>query len=199
MAFIPVPDTVKAVFSLYGSAEGFASVGLYFEKAGFTEADMIALGDHLAANFAVDLMAELDASIELQYISLYDLGAVDGLKVVKDTAIFGSQAGTLLTGGLSCVVSFNANKRGKWNAGRNYVPGMNETTVVVDSIIAGTMSNLKAAYETLITAPPTGWNWVIVSRYLNGVARQVGVTGEVATVRVRSPKVGFQRRRVDRG
>jgi hypothetical protein len=201
MAFIPIPNTVLVRLYLKTAvAELKASVSVFFSKAGFTVSDMEDLLDHLASNFVTDLMDPLCDDYNAYLLEAYDMTAVDGYKVTKAIDIDGGSATleTPVSPALSCVVTFRGNKRGKWNSGRNFVAGLWEGDVDQVDIGSTTTAAIISAYQSLIDDPPTGWQWVIASRYFQKAPRAVGVTTPVETVLVRSARFGVQRRRTQR-
>lgn len=197
MTFQPVPDC--ALVRVTASTDALDwSFNLHFAKPGFVSADLSTLVDHLEANMLADLAAALSSSTTLEHVYAWDLNAVDGYKHEKDISIAGTGTANAVSPSLAAVISFYGNKRGKWNQGRNYLGGLEEATVDAVDIQAATLLTIKTAYETLISDPPTGWTWVIVSRYLNKAKRTNGVYINVETVVTRSGRFGVQRRRAAR-
>jgi hypothetical protein len=201
MAFIPVPNAVFVRIRLITAVAGLeATLGIWFEKTGFSQPDMEDLADHLEANFIPDLMSELSDDYTANLISVYDMRTVDGYvhHSVIDIAGGSDPADTPVSPAQCCVVSFSAAKRGKWNLGRNYVPGLTEQDVDQVDVGATTQAALVAAYEGLRDDPPTGWTWVVCSKHFNKAPRAEGVVAPVENVQIRSGRFGFQRRRARR-
>lgn len=201
MAFIPIPHTVLVRIRLVTAVAALeATVGVYFMKPDFGQDDMEDLADHLALNFVPDLMAELCDDYTANLISVYDMRAIDGYVHHKTISEAGGSAieDTPISPAQCCVVSFYGAKRGKWNQGRNYVPGLTEQDCDQVDIGATTTAAVLAAYQGLIDTPPTGWTWVVASRYLNNAPREAGITSTIESVQIRSPRFGFQRRRARR-
>jgi hypothetical protein len=197
MPFQPVPDCAHVRITML-TGELDASINLAFAKPGFVSADLATLIDHLEANFLNSLKPAINGNYTFEHIYAWDLSAVDGYKSEKDISIAGTGSGNPVSPALATVVSFYGNKRGKWNQGRNFLPGLGEDHVDQTDIQAVITTGIRGAYETLITNPPTGWQWVVVSRYLNGAKRTNGVYIAVESVVVRSGRFGVQRRRTDR-
>jgi hypothetical protein len=201
VAFIPVPNTVFVRIRLVTAVAALeATIGLWFSKTNFTQSDMEDLADHLALNFCDDLMSGLCDDYTANLITVYDMRTIDGYVHHKTIDIDGGSAteDTPISPAQCCVVTFNADKRGKWNAGRNYVPGLTEQDCDQVDIGSTTTTAILAAYQSLIDDPPTGWTWVVCSRYFNKLPREEGVTNPVSTTQIRSSRFGFQRRRAQR-
>lgn len=111
----------------------------------------------------------------------------------------GDYTGTPLPNNVTVSVSFRTEGRGKSSRGRNYALGLTETALsstLGQSIQATYAADLLAAYEELITTPPTGWTWVIVSRYTNGAPRGTGIYIPITSVILADDTIDSQRRRL---
>ena len=201
MAFIPVQDTVLVRLHMRtGEAALGGSISLHFHKPGFTLEDMEDLLADLETGFVTDLMGPLCDDYNAYRLEAYDLNAQDGLKVTREIDIDGGSEGTdtPLSPALSCVVTYRAAKRGKWNAGRNYVCGLTEQGADQVDIQQSIITDIVAAYTSLIDTPPSGWTWVVVSKMLDGVPREFGLIAPVVAALVRNARFGIQRRRAKR-
>jgi hypothetical protein len=199
MDFIPIPKTVLVRFHLVTGALK-ASFGLFFTRDDFTVEDMTALLGNLETGFCADLMDPLNDDYNMNLLEAYDMTTVDGYKVTHEVNIDGGVSGenTPVSPALCCVVTFKGNRRGKWNAGRNFVPGLSEQSVDQVDIQQGVVDAIQGAYANLISDPPEGWVWVIASRYLDKEKRTEGVTTPVYSTQVRSNRFGVQKRRAGR-
>jgi hypothetical protein len=200
MAFIPIPNTVLVRLYLKTAvAELKASLSLYFFKTGFTDEDMSDLLDDLASGFVPALMTPIDEDYTAYLLEAYDMNAADGYKVSKVIDIDGLYTeGTPVSPAQCLVMTFRGNKRGKWNTGRNYIPGLSEDYVDQVDVQDAVAAMFQAVYQDLIDDPPIGWTWVIASRYKDGLPRETGVVMPVDSCLVRSNRFGFQRRRAQR-
>jgi hypothetical protein len=201
MSFIPIPDTVLVrLYIITGVAELKASLSLYFHRPAFDRDDMEDLITQLGTHFCPDLMSGLCDDYTMNLIEVYDLNSVDGWKASSALDISGgsSEAATPVSPALCMVVSFRGEKRGKWNAGRNFVPGLYEQEVDQVDIGSAISGPVIDAYQSLIDDPPSGWTWVIASRYHNKAPRETGVITPVVSVLQRSARFGVQKRRTYR-
>jgi hypothetical protein len=201
MTFIPVPQCVHVKFSIKtGTAELPANFGLYFQRQEFGSAEMEGLLDELESGFCADVMAHLDSNYNMHQITAWDLRSVDGYKATKAVNIDGGSApgNTPLSPADCMVVSFHSAKRGKWNQGRVFLAGISEQNADQVDINGTLITEELLAFTNLISDPPTGWTWVIVSRRLNKQPRTEGIWSAVTGALVRSPRFGIQRRRAQR-
>lgn len=200
MAFQPVPDVCLVRFFMHAGTDA-ASFGLHFAKAGFSESDIDALVAQLESGFFTNLLPYFPASVGLDRIVAWDLESVDGYKQTNPSVLVGSLVGA--TGGvspaLSTVVTFYSGRRGKWNSGRAYVPGLDEAVVDKNTIETAHANGIVAQFQDLIDTPVAGWTWVIVSRWFNKVLRSPNaIYSNVEFVECRNTRVGVQRRRTYR-
>jgi hypothetical protein len=201
MAFIAIPNAVLVrLFVKTAVAELKASISLYFTRDEFDDSDMDDLLADLESGFATTLMDALCDDYNAYLLEAWDMRSVDGYKATRNIDIDGGSGApeTPCSPALCCVVSFHGNKRGKWNAGRNYVAGLSEDDVDQVDIQQGTQDAILQAYTNLIDTPPSGWLWVVASRYKDKAPRTVGVTTPVTGALVRSGRFGLQRRRAQR-
>jgi hypothetical protein len=95
-------------------------------------------------------------------------------------------------------VSFRSGLTGRSRRGRNYWLAI-PTTQVVDNLINGTyLEGVLDAYEGMIGAGSVaaGWQWVVASKYANGVQREQGLTTNIVGVTIVDNIVDNQRRRL---
>jgi hypothetical protein len=199
VTFIPIPHTVMVRFHLVTGALK-ASFSLFFTRDDFTVQDITDLLTSLEGGFCADVMSPLCDDYNMNLLEAWDMTAVDGYKVTHEVDIDGgtSPENTPVSPALCCVVTFKGNRRGKWNAGRNFVPGLSEQSVDQVDIQQGVADAIQSAYASLISDPPEGWVWVIASRYFEKEKRAEGVTTPVYSTQVRSNRFGVQKRRAAR-
>lgn len=195
MPFIPVPDAVKVtIYGHTGSREW--TLNLWFAMPGFDAEDMGDLGAYLETWLTDELAPQLATNTNFDQIILYDMSTVDGNKLVIDVDIPGTSVGALNPVSTACVVSYYGSKRGKWNAGRNYVTGFTEEAGDEKDMTQLKADGIRDAYRVLMTDLPAGWTWVVVSRFFNKAARTVGVWAPVISCVVRNLVYGTQKRRL---
>lgn len=195
MAFIPVPDTAKVVFELDTNGQAW-SFALYFSQPGFTDTDLEDLLTALDAGIVTDLGGYLTTVTNFNRLVGYDMRAVDGVRIINPSIVAGADADPPVSVNTAMVISYYASGRGKWNQGRVYLTGLPENslderawTEVLSGLILG-------IFDSLIDNPPTGWQWVVVSRYLNNLPRTTAAIAPVKTASIRNTVAGSQRKRL---
>lgn len=104
-----------------------------------------------------------------------------------------------MPGNCTICVTFRTNGRGRSSRGRNYWPGLPRNTVVGNSVNVAYTGQIESMYQNLLPNglnPPPGWQWVIVSRWLNKVQRPVGAILPVTDVVFANQYVDSMRRRL---
>jgi hypothetical protein len=200
VAFVPVPDTVHVRFSgTTGAANRPWTFGLYFKKEGFDESDLDDLLSYLET-WADDLMGEdVWTGYKLNHIEATDLTSEDGIRKGVDIDASGDSSQETPRGmGEALVLSFAGNKRGKWNAGRVYLPLLNEGDVDEYDINSGFAEGIRDVFREFLTDLPAGWVWVVVSRVLHGQKRTTGVVAPIVECVIKKYIIGTQRRRLRR-
>lgn len=200
MAFIPVPNVLQAELRfLYGSQR--CENVVYFEgSAGVTPALASSLGGQLVSWWNTHFKTPSPTIMSLVEVYITDLTAADSFTV--------SHVNLLPSAGLSAVdplpfncahcVSFRTAARGRSGRGRNYVMGLTDSEAAA-SVISTTRVNLDvAAYQALVGAGTfvAGLQFVVVSRFLNGAPRTVGIARPVTSVLSVDTTVDSQRRRL---
>jgi hypothetical protein len=199
MAFIPVENTVQVElrFILHGQK---CENTLYFHNQdGVSIAAMDQLADDINAWLVPTYMGMLPSSTSLAEVYITDL-TTDTSPTVSNT----DEAGALgsyttspaLPGNATVTVSFRTNGRGRGSRGRNYIVGLGEDSVVGNTINPALKTAVENAYLALLPEISTGWQWCVVSRFLDGAPRAEGLVQMVTNVIVVDPYVDSQRRRL---
>lgn len=78
------------------------------------------------------------------------------------------------------------------------MPAIPEANITGNSISLTTINGLVAAYELCLGGGtfPAGWDWVVVSRFFEGVARIAGLIQTIVDVLSTDVLVDSQRKRV---
>jgi len=149
------------------------------------------------------LPAYLDPlSIEYKVTELYgtDLTTVSAptYSRVFSPQLEGGVAAAGLPGNVAACISFRTIGRGRSARGRNYVPGILESDVTGNAMDVGLVNALVAAFELLLGGGtyPAGWEWIVLSRFLAGVARSSGLEQTILDVLSTSLTVESQRGRL---
>jgi hypothetical protein len=199
MAFIPVVNCVMAElrFTLDGQK---VENTLYFQRASAWTAPLgVLLGDHLYTWWVDNMAASLTDSLTLDSVHVTDLTAVDGFAVdfVPDVAETGVVGATSVPNNCAICISFRTEARGRTGRGRNYIMGMPQTHVTLNTLDTADGIAFVAAYNALPTvAGASAATWVVVSRFLDSLPRDVGITRSITTVILLDLTIDSQRRRL---
>lgn len=98
---------------------------------------------------------------------------------------------------VAACISFRTAQRGRSGHGRNYLPGIPNSLVDLNTLDPAFMSNIVTIYEPLIGAGVfnAGWEWCVVSRQTAGALRPTGITIPIISVSFVSDKVRSMRSR----
>jgi hypothetical protein len=199
MAFIPVNNCVMAElrFTLDGQK---VENTLYFQRASAWTAPLgVLLGDHLYTWWVDNMAASLTDSLTLDSVHVTDLTAVDGFAVdfVPDVAETGVVGATSVPNNCAICISFRTEARGRTGRGRNYIMGMPQTHVTLNTLDTADGIAFVAAYNALPTvAGASAATWVVVSRFLDSLPRDIGITRSITTVILLDLTIDSQRRRL---
>jgi hypothetical protein len=195
MPFIPVPNGCKAIISGHTGNRDW-SITLWFRKVDFNIDDMQDLADGLYEWIDDKYQVPVVDDTTFDLITLYDMRTIDGLKTVKTVDLPGLHDDVPASVGGALVVTFYAAKRGKWNSGRNFCPGLAEDNVNEYRVEDPSADDYLAVYQELIDNPIAGWQWSICSTRYNNAPREAGVLAAVETVAIRNTILGSQKRRL---
>ena len=196
MAFQPVPNAAQAIIHYQGAVYEFSN-SLWFTKSVFGTSDMNDLAGALMGSIVSHWDAWFANDYTCDYVRVYDM-RVDGAPIVTYNTVQapGLDADELLPRGDALVVTLRTATRGRSGRGRIYLGGLTSGQEFGGEfgapIIAQTgawITQMKALIEA------AGWQWVVCSRYHDGVKRAQGATFPVLQWQVRSGIPGSQDRR----
>lgn len=201
MAFIEVPQCVMATVNFVHGTQAFSNT-FWFQKASFNDADILQLATDIDDYFATDGGLDL-FSFDVSYVQtkVYDMRSETGGAVTVAT---GAGPGTVNEEvesiGLSVVVTLYTAARGRTARGRIYVAGFPSGWCDSGAWDANAKTNaVNYCGGVMGKANLTGFDNVVVSRYLDGAPRSGGgIYRPITSMVVRKDAPGFQRRRVDR-
>lgn len=201
MAFIPVPNVAQA--QVFGRIDGQTTINdLYFA----TEAPPVTLGQldalALALNdwFSASILTLLSASYSYEHVRVRDLTSQAGFVVERsDSAGPGGAGGAFVPNNVAPCISFRTAIAGRSGRGRNYIPGVPQSVISGNTISPGFIADTTIAYQGLLATgsfKPSGWTWVVVSRFTLNAPRPAGVANAVLSVLYTDTTVDSQRRRL---
>lgn len=198
MPFQAVPNVAQIV--LEGLVDNQLTVNdLYFEVSGggITLVNLTAITFSVQDWYQSFIAPELSEDwVTTQAIGL-DLTAVDGPSVTIAMGAAGGVEAEAAPNNVAACVSLRTANRGRSARGRNYLPAVPNSLIVLNTMDATFMANILAAYAMLI-GPGTrlpGWQLVTVSRRNAGVERPTGVAFPVTSALFTRPTVSSMRSR----
>jgi len=199
MAFVPVPETLMAELRQELSGQQVENT-LYFKKSGgWTENDAIILGQALAESWEATMAPVLSVQLQLNSVHLTDLSSQFSFATdfVPAASIQGAVGGDCSPNNCALCVSFRSAARGRSGRGRNYVPGLAESLVSLNQFDPTAALEIVSFYQGLTAlAVDADAQWVVVSRFENGLPREEGLARVVRTVLLVDLVIDSQRRRL---
>jgi hypothetical protein len=203
MAFIAVPNTVRA--EIRGTFQGERVLNtLWFAKIdAWVPAEMTALADTLAAWWTTNCLQQQSDQYTLREIYVRDYTAAVGLEYTStvDLPAVGEIPEAALPNNVSLAVSFRSGFTGRSTRGRNYWVGFAETQIVGNAVADAVITDITSYYALLLpdfieTTLIPDITWVITSFYTGGAPRSFGATFIINTVTCVDNIVDSQRRRL---
>jgi len=200
MVYVPAQNTLQVELRGLLGGQDVETVQ-YFQRLDTIEtAEVEALFDWYEAVFIPSLQPSAANVMSWDEIYATDLTTQTSPTYTRviSPAVVGIIASDSVPGSVACCVSFRTNNRGRGSRGRNYVPGLSELDVTVNALALTRINTLVATYELLLGGGtfPAGWNWVIVSRFLNLLPRIVALIQEIIDVLSTDITVDSQRGRL---
>lgn len=206
MPFVPVTNTVGVEVRMLLDAQKIENT-LYFEKAGaWSAGDLVTLGNSFLTWWTAFYAVGVSSALTLSEIFIRDLTTVFG--IVQTTPAptphpTGDRSAASLPNNVAITVSFRSGLSGRFARGRNYVSGLSEDSVVLNTVDASVIADIQAGYEALQdVASDNSSTWVVVSRFsgVDGdgvpIPRVAGVTTPITAVIIVDPIIDSQRRRL---
>lgn len=203
MPTLAVPDCCKAEVFYTLDGQRIENTLHWFRSGTWGATEMGTLGAGLLTWVTTKLMPYLSQNIQFRYVQLTDLRTLDGgsVPVIPAAPVDGGVAADALPNNCAFCVAFSTGGRGRSSRGRNYVPGLDEDSVVGSIVSSGRGDQILNAYLQLLPdgdSPPAGWTWCLVSRTFNGVQRNPPVTPTIVSAYYSDLVMDSQRRRLPR-
>lgn len=200
MPFVPVPDTLMAELRFISQGQKIENT-LYFQGSAGVSASLASdLGDALISWWDTQFQPITSDTMALVEVFLTDLSDATSFTVSDTAGLPNAGASTTepLPANVAHCVSFRTAQRGRSARGRNYIAGMTEADTNGSLISSTIVADHVTAYTILLGAGAfvAGLEWVVVSRFHNGVARTTGLAIPVTNVLSVDAVVDSQRRRL---
>lgn len=198
MAFIPVPDV--ALVQLEGRVDGQVTINdLYFEVSGggITPVNLGTLAVAVGIWWAENVIPALSEDWQGIRVIATDQGSTTGPRVEQQVGVPGGVGGEAAPNNVAACVSFRTAQRGRSARGRNYIPAVPNSLIVLNTLDITFTTQMTDAYNDLVGPGGliAGWQWVIASRYTLGAPRVTGVAIPVVSATFTTPYVRSMRSR----
>lgn len=197
MAFTPTPNVARVAIESILLGQLCVNT-LWFENPGAVPYDAGTLTNLIGGVdtwWQTNVLPLLASDYVMNTISAIAQDALDAPAVTLPVSGAGSALTGSLPGNVCLTVKFNTQFRGRSGRGRNYVSGIPEAGVVGNAVTQTFNDDLLAAYDTIPTTINEGTH-VVVSFFLDGVARPQGFVQPVISYNIVDRAVDSQRRRL---
>lgn len=198
MAFIPTIKVARCSINSRLHGQQIANT-LWFRKTGLGEITADDLGDlglDLGTWFDANVLPVLSPDFSMVSVTCIGQDSLTAPSVESPFAGTGGSLGVAMPGNVCVTLKFNTEQRGRSGRGRNYISGLRELDVTGNAVASGVVADLVTAYNLLVSAPPTGWEWVVVSHFLDKAPREFGFAQHVLACTNVDLNVDSQRRRL---
>lgn len=199
MAFIPTPNAIKLVLEFTLSGQVVVVTISLQKAAALTTADLTAAATAGKQWWKTYLKPLSGPQLALTGATAYDLTTASSpvVHVPESPPDPGTNAAECLPANAAAVISWRTANRGRSARGRMYVPGLTEggnsnginIAPTTQAAIAVAAANLASFFT------PSLLNHVVISRFLNGVARAQGLS-QAVTANIVDDLWDSQRRRL---
>jgi hypothetical protein len=199
MAFIPVPNTAQFNIRQTYLGERIENTLYARNPTGWTPVALANIATILRDWYTTQLRAPLSNQLVLREVYAVDLASVSGPTATVSVTNDPGGAGTAqpMPGSVALCVSLRTANRGRSFRGRNYVAGFTEDHVNGNQFTSSIVTSITTAYDGLLAVfSGGGVEWVVVSRFSNGLPRTTGIATAVTDALVVDSNVDSQRRRL---
>ncbi|HMC75237.1 MAG TPA: hypothetical protein VKG87_13115, partial [Terriglobales bacterium] len=196
-AFQAVPNVAQVTIAGVQDAQ-LTINDIYFEASGaITGPSLTNLATNVASWVGVSLAPLLSEDWSSVAVRAIDLSSATGLVGEAPAGGPGGVASEAAPNNVAACVSFRTAQRGRSGRGRNYVPGIPNVAVTLNTLAPTFISDLVDAYFILVGAGSftPGWEMVVVSRQTAGALRPTGIAIPVTDIRMVTPYVRSMRSR----
>lgn len=201
MAFQPAPGTIGVVVEGRLSGQLYENTLYFFQNgADPTIGDCQAIATLVSQWWTGSVLPNLTDSLVMVRVTAKNLFINGGAKGVQS---MGGAAGGVATeqspNNVSAVVTFDTGQSGKSSHGRNYIGGVPNAAIDVNTIDIGFIAQIIGAYQELLPgggSDPTPYFWSVLSRQSGGIVAATALAVPVQNVYFTDNTVDSQRRRL---
>jgi len=197
MAFQPCPSIATSVIFGTMDSQLVELTGAWFASGAITSSSLLALAGDLANWVEVSLAPELSRDVTFNGVRVADQTTSTGPVAEASLTAVGGVDQESAPNNVAACISLRTDQRGRSGHGRNYIPGVPNTLVTLNTMDAGFLDALVTAYSLLIGAGSfsAGWQYVVLSRRTGGLPRANGIGIAITSCRFTTNKVRSMRSR----
>jgi hypothetical protein len=177
MAFQAAPSILQT--TLEGRMDNQLTINdlFWFSSGAITSISVNSLLTNLFNWLNTSLSALLSRDMAFTRIRAVDLGSPIGLAQEMTAAFTGGVDVEAAPNNVAACVSLRTAQRGRSGRGRNFVPGIPNSVITLNTLDAAFITDLVNAYNNLTGAGAftAGWQLVVLSRVTGGAPRAVGI------------------------
>jgi len=199
MAFIPALDTAKVAITSHLDSQQVVNTTYWQTPGGWTAASLDALANAMGAWYVAHILVWLSGQFTYANTVATDISVEGGAQAIDATGSGGAggNSSPSLPANAAYCVSIRTARTGRSGRGRNYISGIPQVHLIAPNHLADSWTaGILNGYGMLLSTPPTGSTWVIVSRFSNKVARPAALVLPVTGVLAIDNVVDSMRRRL---
>jgi len=204
MAFVPSATEVQT--TLEGVVDNCQTINdLFFSlPGGYILSDIQSLNTNLTSWFQLSIAPLLSENWSSVAVHSRALNVPNGFVVDQGAAAVGGVANEAAPNNVAGCISFRTGIAGRSFRGRNYVPGVPNNLITLNTMDSAFMLDVLSAYNLLLPgggALPGGWIWGVLSRFSgidalgHPIPRAAGVFTPIVNTLFVNPKVKSMRSR----
>jgi hypothetical protein len=177
MAFQPAPSILQT--TLEGRMDNQLTINdlFWFSSGAITASSVNSLLTNLFNWLNTSLSPLLSRDMAYTRIRAVDLGSATGLAQETPAPFAGGVDVEAAPNNVAACVSLRTAQRGRSGRGRNFIPGIPNSVITLNTLDPTFVTDLVNAYAILPGAGgfTAGWELVVLSRVTGGVPRTVGI------------------------
>jgi hypothetical protein len=199
MPFIPTPNVVQVSLAYDMDGQHLDNTLWFLKRTGSPDIpSMLTLADDINAYWNDTVMPLLSIDLVFRGCIVTDQSSESAPAVNVPTGPTPGGIGTeSAPNSVAFVVKFLTAGRGRSSRGRNYVPGIPNNLLVLNTIDGTLANDLVSAYQGILASGfDADWEWSVVSHFTGGAPRAAGLPQAVIGAGYTDLIVDSQRRRL---
>lgn len=179
MAYIPVPNIAQLEFTYAWQGQRCQNVLHYFNEVNWTSALLLGLANAAVAEWNTNVKPRCVATLQLVEVKATDLETQTGPVAFASSGlpVTGTLSGTSVPNNVTVALTKRTDQRGRSYRGRIFHPGLAQTDITTNTIVAGALTAILAAWTALLVVSD-GTNpceMCVVSRFQGGAPLGTGI------------------------